>query len=104
MFLGLYLEALDEELVTLRSSIGTHRPASTLKVKELEEEAHSSESQTEMRERDYTVRRSSELGLAVLMYTWTRKGKFGRVAHLAHIRWKVLFDHTRVKPARYCHC
>ena len=65
MFLGLYLEALDEELVTLRSSIGTHRPASTLKVKELEEEAHSSESQTEMRERDYTVRRFLFTGLGV---------------------------------------
>jgi hypothetical protein len=57
VFLGLYLEALDEELVTLRSSIGTHRSASTLKVKELEEETHIGESQTEMRERHYTVRR-----------------------------------------------
>ena len=56
MFLGLYLEALDEELVTLRSSIGTHRSASIMKVKELEEETHSGGSQTEMRKRDYTVR------------------------------------------------
>ena len=56
MFLGLYLEALNEELVTLRSSIGTHRRASILKVEELEEEGQPSESQTEMRERDYMVR------------------------------------------------
>ena len=57
MFLSIYLEALDEELVTLRSSIGTHRPASTLKAEELKEGSQSGESQTEMRERDYTVRR-----------------------------------------------
>ena len=56
MFLGLYLEALDEELVTLRSSIGTHRPASTLKLQELKEESQSGETHTEMKERDYTVR------------------------------------------------
>ena len=56
MFLGLYLEALDKELVTLRSSIGTHRRATILKVEELEEEGQSGESQTEVRERDYMVR------------------------------------------------
>ena len=62
MFLGFYLEALEEELVTLRSSTGMHRPASTLKVEELEEESQSGESQTDMRERDYKVRRFFELG------------------------------------------
>ena len=55
MFLGLYLEALDEELVTLRSSTSTHKLASTLKVEEIEEETQSGEGQTEMIERDYTV-------------------------------------------------
>jgi hypothetical protein len=53
VFLGLYLEALDEELVTLQSSISTRKPASTLKVEELEEETQSGEGQ--MRERDYSV-------------------------------------------------
>ncbi|KAF8471454.1 hypothetical protein DFH94DRAFT_674474 [Russula ochroleuca] len=38
VFLGLYLEALDEELVTLQSSIGKHKPSSAPKVDELEEE------------------------------------------------------------------
>ena len=56
MFLGLYLDALDEELATLRSPIGMHIPALTLKVEELEEESRSGENQMVMRERDYTVR------------------------------------------------
>lgn len=56
MFLGLYLEALDEELATLRPSIGTRRVASTLKVEEHEEESQAGASHTEVRERDYTVR------------------------------------------------
>ena len=58
MFLGLYLEALEEELSTLPSSrsIGTHEPALALGVEELEEKAQSAEGQTEVGERDYTVR------------------------------------------------
>jgi hypothetical protein len=56
VFLQIYLEALDEELVTLQSSIGTHKLAPTLKVKEVEEETQSGEGQTEKGEREYTVR------------------------------------------------
>ena len=55
MYLGLYLQALDEELVTLRSSISTHKLESSLKVKELKEGTRSGEGQT-VGERDYTVR------------------------------------------------
>jgi hypothetical protein len=91
VFLGLYLEALDEELVTLQSSIGKHKPSSAPKVDELEEE------------RDCTVRQllylCTEFGDADVQYTWTRIGRFGQVAHLAHIRWKVPLDRTRAKPA-----
>jgi hypothetical protein len=32
-----------------------------------------------------------------------RIGRFSRVAHLAHILWKVSFDCTRAKPARHYH-
>lgn len=56
MFLGLYLDALDEELVALRSSFSTHKPASTLKVEGPEEETQSGDGQTEVGERDYMVR------------------------------------------------
>ena len=57
MFLQIYLEALDEELVTLQSSISSHKLAPTLKVEEVEE-TQSGEDQTEKgeREREYTVR------------------------------------------------
>ncbi|KAH9980795.1 hypothetical protein BJV77DRAFT_1073382 [Russula vinacea] len=54
-FLGLYLEALDEELFTLQSSIIKHKPTSTPKVDELEGEIRSGEGQTEVGERDYTA-------------------------------------------------
>ncbi|KAF8471374.1 hypothetical protein DFH94DRAFT_674372 [Russula ochroleuca] len=53
VFLGLYLDALDEELVALRSSFSTHKPASTLKVEGPEEETQSGDGQTEVGERDY---------------------------------------------------
>ena len=56
MLLDLYLEALDEELVALQSSIGTHRPTSILKVEGLEEETQSGEGQTEVGGQDDTVR------------------------------------------------
>ena len=49
MVLGLYLEALDEELVTLRASINTHKLTSTMEVEELKEEPLSG---TEVVERD----------------------------------------------------
>ena len=65
-------------------------------------ETQSSESQTEMRERDYTVRQfplSLNWALAFLMYTWTRKGKPSRVIYFADIQWKVPFNHTRAKSA-----
>jgi len=103
VFLGLCLDALDEELVTLRSSISTPKLASTLKIEGLEEEApsQSGEGQTEVRERDYSVRQFffSVLSLALLTYRWTRIGKFSRVAHLAHILWKISLNCTRTKPA-----
>jgi hypothetical protein len=63
VFLCLYLEALDEELATLHSSISTHELVSTLKVEEVEEETKSGECQTEVRERDYTVRQFLFLSL-----------------------------------------
>jgi hypothetical protein len=56
VFLGLYFDALDEELDTLRSSISTPKLVSTLKVERLEEETQTSEGQTEVKERDYAVR------------------------------------------------
>ena len=56
MFLSLYLEALDEELVVPQSSIGTHKPVSILKVEGLEEEPQSGNGQTEVGELDDTVR------------------------------------------------
>lgn len=56
MVLGFYLDALDEELVTLRSSTSTHVLPSTLKVDELEDVSQTSGSRTEMKERGYTVR------------------------------------------------
>jgi hypothetical protein len=65
VFLGLYLEALDEELVTLQSSISKHKPASTPKVDELEEETRSDKGQTEVEERDCTVRQCSISALRV---------------------------------------
>jgi hypothetical protein len=55
MFLGRYLDALDEELVTLRSSV-THKPASIQKVEGFEEENRLGEDATEVGERDYMVR------------------------------------------------
>jgi len=55
-FLGLYLDALDEELVELRTYISTHKPASASGVEELEEEVQSTEGQTEVGKQDYRVR------------------------------------------------
>ena len=54
-FLGLYLDALDEELVNLHTFIGAHKPALASSVKELGEEVQSAEGHTEVGERDYTV-------------------------------------------------
>ena len=76
-----------------------HKYASTLKVEELEEETRSGEGQTEVGERDCTVRQiffsCTELGVANALYTWTRIDKFSQVAHLAHIRRKDPHDLTR---------
>jgi hypothetical protein len=55
VFLGLYLKVLDEEFVALHTYMGTHKPASTLKVEQLEEETLSPRL-TEVGERDCTVR------------------------------------------------
>ncbi|KAH9998276.1 hypothetical protein BJV77DRAFT_743795 [Russula vinacea] len=54
-FLGLYLDALDEELVDLRTYISTHKPASAPSVKEIEEEVQSAEDQTEAGKQDYAA-------------------------------------------------
>jgi hypothetical protein len=70
VFLGLYLEALHEELVTIHSSMSKHKPASTLNVEELEEETQSREGQTEG-ERDFTVRRFFLLSFVSLTWAWT---------------------------------
>jgi hypothetical protein len=102
-FFGLYLDALDEELVD--THISGHKPASTSGIQELLKEVQSTENQTPVGRRDHTVRQLSflsSLSLTFLTHTWTRIGKFSRVAHLAHIRWKIPFDRTRDKPARYC--
>ena len=101
MFLGVYLEALDEELVALQPSISKHKPASTLKVEELEEETQSGLSLTEVGERDYIVRQFLYLCIefSVADVYIDTLGKFGRVTHLAHIRWKVPLDRTHAKPA-----
>ena len=55
-FLGLYMDALDEELVDLRTYISTHKPASISTVGKLKEEAQSAEGQTEVGIQDYAVR------------------------------------------------
>jgi hypothetical protein len=55
-FLDLYLEALDEELVTPRTYTSTHKSASAPGVEEREDETQSAEGQTEVRRREYTVR------------------------------------------------
>ena len=55
-FLGLYLDALNEELVQPHAYTSTHEPASAPGVGQVEEEAESAEGQTEMGEPEYTVR------------------------------------------------
>ena len=97
-FLGLYLDALDEELVELHTYIRTHMLASTGSAEKLEEGAQQAGGQTKVGKREHTV-----LSLTLLTYAWTRIGKFSRFAHLSHIRWKVPFDRTRAKPTRHCH-
>ena len=52
-FLGVYLDALDEELVELHTYTRTQRPPS---IEELNEKIQSSEGQTEVGKRDHTVR------------------------------------------------
>jgi hypothetical protein len=61
-FLGLYLDALDEELLKLRINIVMRQPIPAPSREKLDEEALSGEGQTEVRKReselrDYTVRR-----------------------------------------------
>jgi hypothetical protein len=59
-FLGLYLDALDEELVELQTYISTHKLAG---IEELEGEAQSAEAQNAVGRREYTVRRLFFLSL-----------------------------------------
>ena len=54
-FLGLYLDALNEELVQLQTYNSAHKPASAPSAAELEEEVQSAEGQTEVGKRDYAV-------------------------------------------------
>ena len=85
MFLSLYLEALDEELVTLRSSISKRTRASTPKVDELEEEIQSAEGQTEVEKRDCTVRQflyfCTEFGVADVYVDTNRQVRSSRPSH-----------------------
>ena len=55
-FLGLYLDALDGELVELQTYISMHKLSAVPNVEESEGEAKSAEGQTEAGKRDYTVR------------------------------------------------
>ena len=54
--LGLYLDALDEELGELDSYISAHKPTSASSLEEVEGEAQSSEGEAEVGKRDHTVR------------------------------------------------
>jgi ubiquitin carboxyl-terminal hydrolase 10 len=58
VFLGHYLDALDEELVGLYTYISTHKPASAPSAGELEdlEETQSAVGKAEVGKRDYNVR------------------------------------------------
>ena len=67
MFLDLYLEALDEELVTLCSPISTHRPTSAPKVEELGEDTQESQLRWESGTTRCANCSLSELGLTLLM-------------------------------------
>jgi hypothetical protein len=55
-FLGLYLDALDEELVELHTYIRTHMLASTGGAEKLEEGAQQAGGQTKVGKREHTVR------------------------------------------------
>ena len=55
-FLDLYLEALDEELVTPRTYTSTHKSASAPGAEERVDETQAAEGQTEARRREHTVR------------------------------------------------
>jgi hypothetical protein len=55
--LGLYLDALDEELGELDTYIRAHKPTSAPSVEEVEGEAQSTEGEVEVGKRDHTVRR-----------------------------------------------
>lgn len=72
-FLGLYLDALEEELVELHTYISMRKPASAPNVEELKKGALSAKVQTEVRKRDDTVRRLFflyELSWTLLTYGW----------------------------------
>ena len=56
VFLGVFLDTLDEELAKLYTYISTHKPASAPSVDELEEETRSAVGKTEVGKRDYMVR------------------------------------------------
>jgi hypothetical protein len=56
-FFAVYLDALDEELLALLTSISMHKPSSTMiKVEEFNEWSQSDDGQTEVGKRDYIVR------------------------------------------------
>ena len=49
------MDALDDELVKLQTSVGTQEPASAPNVEILKEKARSAEGQTEVGKREYMV-------------------------------------------------
>lgn len=62
-FLDVYLEALDEELITPHTYTSTRKSASVPGVEKREDETQSTEGQAEVRRREYTVRQSFFLSL-----------------------------------------
>lgn len=77
-YLGVYLNALEEELLAL-TSVSVHKPAFTaLRMEERKEGSQSGEGQTGVGKRDYIVRQSfsqcSELALLT----------YGRISHRFH--------------------
>jgi hypothetical protein len=98
-FLGLYLDALDEELIELHTYITTHKPASAPRVEKLEGDAQLVKGQSEVRRRDFAVRLFSflctEFDVAEVCFDIA---KFSRVPHVTVIWWKVPFDCSRPKP------
>ena len=79
-FLGLYLNAIDEELTELQTCIITHNPASAPRAEEFEGGAKFAEGPIEVKKRDDTVGKLLflcivKLSLLLLASAWMRIGK-----------------------------